>query len=72
MLITKEMYERAKEVEEAEARLYELEYWDDYTEEYIEWETLYDNFYKDFKLNKFRVRNQTSTIIKKYERKLNK
>lgn len=72
MLITKEMYERAKEVEEAEARLYELEYWDDYTEEYIEWETLYDNFYKDFKLNKFRARNQTSTIIKKYERKLNK
>lgn len=72
MLITKEMYERAKEVEKAEDELYSLEFWNDYTPEYITWETLYDSFYEDYKLSKTRIGNQTSDIIRKYERKLNK
>ena len=73
MLITKEMYERAKEVEKAEDELYSLENWnDDNTPEYIKWETLYDKFYEDYKIAKNAIGNGTDDIVRKYERKLNK
>ena len=67
--ITREMYERAKEVDEAEERLNKLDYWDDYTKEYIESEQLYDAFYEDFKVSKF---FQPWDIVKIYEKRLNK
>lgn len=71
MLITKEMYERAKEVEKAEDELYSLENWNDYTPEYIAWETLYDKFYEDFKIAKNAIGNGTDDIVRKYENQLN-
>lgn len=72
MLITKEMYERAKEVEKAETELYNLEnYLDDDTPEYIKWETLYDKFYEDYKIAKNAIGNRTNDIVRKYERQLN-
>ena len=72
MLITKGMYERAKEVEKAEDELYSLENWNDDTPEYIKWETLYDKFYEDYKIAKNAIGNRTNDIVRKYERKLNK
>lgn len=71
MLITKEMYERAKEVEKAEAELYSLENWNDCTPEYIAWETLYDKFYEDYKIAKNAIGNGTDDIVRKYEKQLN-
>lgn len=72
MLITKEMYERAKEVEKAEDELYSLENPnDDNTSEYIKWETLYDKFYEDYKIAKNAIGNGTSDIVRKYENRLN-
>ena len=71
MLITKEMYERAKEVEKAEDELYSLENWNDYTPEYIKWDTLYDKFYEDYKIAKNAIGNSTSDIVRKYENQLN-
>ena len=68
MLITKEMYERAKEVEKAEDELYSLENWNDYTPEYIKWETLYYKFYEDYKKNKNAIGNGTDDIVRKYEK----
>lgn len=71
MLITKEMYERAKEVEKVEDELYSLENWNDYTPEYIAWETLYDKFYEDYKIAKNAIGNGTDDIVRKYEKQLN-
>lgn len=71
MLITKEIYERAKEVEKAEDELYSLENWNDDTPEYIKWDTLYDKFYKDYKIAKNAIGNRTSDIVRKYEKQLN-
>lgn len=68
--ITKEMYERAKEVEKAEDELYSLENPnDDNTPEYIKWETLYDSFHEDYHLSKTRLREETNDIIREYERR---
>ena len=71
MLITKEMYERAKEVEKAEDELYSLENWDDDTPEYIKWDTLYDKFYEDYKIAKNAIGNGTNDIVRRYEKQLN-
>ena len=71
MLITKEMYERAKEVEKAEDELYSLENWDDDTPEYIKWDTLYDKFYEDYKIAKNAIGNGTNDIVRRYENQLN-
>ena len=71
MLITKEMYERAKEVEKAEDELYSLENWNDDTPEYIKWDTLYDKFYEDYKIAKNAIGNGTNDIVRRYEKQLN-
>ena len=71
MLITKEMYERAKEVEKAEDELYSLENWNDDTPEYIKWDTLYDKFYEDYKIAKNAIGNGTDDIVRRYEKQLN-